>query len=71
MATLPEPQFTASIVISSEHAGLRPHFKGLEHEIYRVLARVHGPAAAGAYAMHMIRASRQWHQQYQELSAEK
>jgi hypothetical protein len=60
MATRPEPQFTASIVISSEHAGLRPHFKDLEHELYRALACCRDSREAKHYLIHIRHVSREW-----------
>lgn len=59
MAIRPEPQFTASIVISSEHAGLRPHFKGLEAEIYHALALCPSAREAKHYLRTMLRTSQQ------------
>jgi hypothetical protein len=71
MATPAERNYTAHLVISSEHAGLKQHFEALENEMYRVLARVNDSAGACAYAMELKRASRRWLQQYEELSGEK
>jgi hypothetical protein len=49
MATESERTWTAHIVISCEHAGLRPHFQELEYEIRHVLARVDDPRKVEDY----------------------
>jgi len=60
MNTPTERNWTAHIVISSEHAGLRPHFQRLEAEMLRVLARTDDPRAACEYARAMRFASIEW-----------
>ena len=40
-----ERNWTANVVIASDHAGLRKYFDGLQAEMYRVLARVDDPRA--------------------------
>ena len=60
MATAREREWTASVVISCEHAGLRPYFKQLEAEIYRVLARVDEPRAVIHYLHALQMASGAW-----------
>lgn len=62
MATMVERNGTAHVVISSEHAGLKPHFKALEAEIYRALARADDPREVVHYLVAMRRASREWRQ---------
>jgi hypothetical protein len=48
------------VVVSCEHAGLRPYFKGLEDEIYRVLARIDEPKEVVAYLSALWNTSREW-----------
>lgn len=62
MATEIERNWTAHVVISCEHAGLRPYFKTLEAEIYRVLAHVDDPRMACKYISDLIHASKTWGQ---------
>ena len=49
----------------AEHAGLRPHFKQLEAEIYRVLARCDDPRAVMHYLSALRMASGAWFGQYE------
>lgn len=60
MKALIERNWTAHLVISSEHAGLKPYFKALEDEMYRVLARVDDPRKIREYLMYLRRASAGW-----------
>ena len=60
MATDVERNWTAHLVISSEHAGLSPEFKALEAEMYRVLARVDDPRAVVLYLRYMRGQSEWW-----------
>lgn len=60
MATDIERNWTAHLVLSSEHAGLRPHFKALEDEIYRVLARIDDPREVRHYLQTIREVSRMW-----------
>lgn len=60
-----ERKWTAHVVIASEHAGLRPHFKQLEAEIYRVLARCDDPRAVMHYLSALRMASGAWFGQYE------
>lgn len=57
MATETERNWTAHLVISSEHAGLKPYFKQLENEMYRVLARVDDPRDVAEYVKWLTRES--------------
>jgi hypothetical protein len=49
MSTRTERGWTAHLVISSEHAGLKPAFKALEDELYHALARIDDPRAVKNY----------------------
>lgn len=60
MATPTERNWTAHLVISTEHAGLRPHFKALEAELYRVLARCDDPRDVMYYLKELRMASGGW-----------
>lgn len=60
MSTTGERNWTAHLVISSEHAGLRPYFKALEDELYRVTARLDEPRRVRDYLHFMRSASRAW-----------
>jgi hypothetical protein len=60
MSTPTERNWTAHLVISSEHAGLKPCFKQLEDEIYRVLAVVDEPRHVKEYLAAMRLASVDW-----------
>src|ERR1700730_2746752 len=53
MSTSSERGWTAHLVLSSEHAGLRPHFKRLEDEFYRALARIDEPRDVRDYIQEM------------------
>jgi len=53
-------RWTANIVCSSSHEGLKPYFKGLEDEIRRVMARVDDPRQIRDYIAHLRLASIQW-----------
>ena len=63
MANRAERNWTAHVVIASEHAGLKPYFKSLEAEIYRVLARVDDPWVVRRYLNWLRLASRDWMEQ--------
>jgi hypothetical protein len=60
MSTPTERNWTAHLVISSEHAGLRPHFKALEAALYRALARIDDPRDVMEYLSLLRRASEAW-----------
>lgn len=60
MATETERNWTAHLVMSSEHAGLRPYFQKLEDEIRRVLARVDDPRWVKDYLIEMRLQSEAW-----------
>ena len=49
MATTGERNWTAQVVVSCEHAGLRPYFKQLEDELRHVLARIDDPRDVKRY----------------------
>jgi hypothetical protein len=55
-----ERNWTAQVVIASDHAGLRPKFKALEDEILHVLARLDEPRQARKYLIAMRLASSEW-----------
>jgi hypothetical protein len=60
MSTPSERNWTAHLVISSEHAGLQPYFKRLEAELYHALARLDEPRRVCDYLHFMRSASRAW-----------
>jgi len=60
MATPRERDWTAQIVISSEHAGLRPYFKQLEGELLHALARIDDPRMVMKYLDSLVTTSRIW-----------
>jgi len=60
MATERERDWSASIVISSEHAGLRSHFKALEAELYHALASIDDPRMVAKYLDSLLTTSRVW-----------
>jgi hypothetical protein len=62
MTTRAERNWTAQIVIASDHAGLKPEFRALENEMYKALSRVDEPREVKHYLMAMRRASREWRQ---------
>ena len=64
MATEVDRNWTAHLVISSEHAGLKPLFKRLEAELYRALARIDDPKLVRAYLQSLIDASAAWSSDY-------
>lgn len=65
MATAPERNWTAHLVISSEHAGLAPYFKELEATMYQVLARVDNPRHVRYFLERIRAASREWLREYE------
>lgn len=67
MKTGGDRNWTAQIVISSDHAGLRPHFKRLEAEVMHVLARVDDPRDVRDYLDMMIMRSKVWGESYDSL----
>lgn len=71
MANKTERNWTAQIVLSSEHAGLRGYFKALEAELIHVLARVDDPVEVGNYLKWLQAKSRQWLQSREALALEK
>jgi hypothetical protein len=60
MAIEVERNWTAQIVIASDHAGLKPVFRAFEGEMFRVLARVDDPRAVVRYLKVLRGASRDW-----------
>lgn len=60
MATKWQRNWTAQIVIASEHAGLRPIFKRLENELYHALAHMDEPTQVREYIMALRVASMEW-----------
>jgi hypothetical protein len=71
MATEVERNWTAHLVISCEHAGLRPHFKALETELFRVLARVDDPREVMRYLRQLCLSSEMWMSIHQARKVEK
>lgn len=71
MATPTERNWTAHLVLSSEHAGLRPYFKALEAEMYRVLARCDDPHDVLRYLETLKRSSQDCLTIMEALRAEK
>ena len=71
MATPTERNWTAHLVISSEHAGLRPYFKELELAMYKVLARVDEPRHVRYYLERLREASREWLREYEAAQPQK
>lgn len=71
MATDVERNWTAHVVLSSEHAGLKPLFKAFENEMYRVLARVNDPNEVRQYLFGLIGQSRDWLTWYGQHEAKK
>lgn len=69
MATQWHRNWTAQIVIASEHAGLAPLFKALEVEMYRVLARVDDPSDVRGYLKAMVKESGVWFDSYEARSS--
>ena len=69
MATQAERNWTAHLVISSEHAGLKPYCRALEDEAYRVLARLDEPKRVKDYLRFMRSASRGWLTAYKAREA--
>jgi hypothetical protein len=67
MSTPTERNWTAHLVISSEHAGLQPVFKRLEAELYRALARIDDPRAVAAYLKFLRGCSNDWLASYSEM----
>lgn len=59
-AVRPERNWTAHVVISSDHAGLRPYFKLLEAEIVRVLARIDDPRDVKRYLVDVVQHSKRY-----------
>jgi hypothetical protein len=64
MATPYERNWTAHLVIASDHAGLRPYFRELETEMLRVLARVDDPREVREYIRALKWASLMWMNKY-------
>jgi len=60
MSTPTERNWTAHVVLSCEHAGLRPYFKELEAELYHVLARVDDPRMVKDYLQVLRERSKAW-----------
>lgn len=55
-----ERNWTAQIVISSDHAGLRPYFKLLEAKLLRVLARIDDPRDVKRFLIDMVQYSKRY-----------
>lgn len=62
MQTKAERNWTAQIVTASGHEGLKPHFRALENEIRRVLARVDDPRDVRTYLESLRMTSETWYQ---------
>lgn len=60
MKTGGDRNWTAQIVVSSEHAGLRPYFKSLEAELMHVLARIDDPHDVRDYLLWMKQSCKAW-----------
>lgn len=60
MKTAVERDWKASLVIACDHAGLKPEFKKLEDEVYRVLARVDDPRWVANYLARLRERSTAW-----------
>lgn len=60
VAHIVERNWTANIVVSSEHAGLRPYFKQLEAELLHALARIDDPRMVMKYLDSLVTTSRVW-----------
>ena len=71
MAATGERNWTAQLVISCDHAGLRPHFKALENEMYRVLARIDDPRRVIAYLDVLMLRSKAWSEAFGALEPRK
>lgn len=63
--------WTAQIVIASEHAGLKPEFRALEDEVRHVLSRVDEPRDVRDYLQFVIRCSGQWLKTHQAIAGSK
>lgn len=55
-----ERNWTAHVVISSDHAGLRPYFKLLEAEVLRVLARIDDPQDVKRFLVDLVQHSKRY-----------
>jgi hypothetical protein len=53
-------RFKATIVLSSDHAGIAQQLRNLEREMYRVICRVDDPRKVRDYLAHVCLASMQW-----------
>jgi len=60
MSIATERNWTAHLVISCEHAGLKPYFKGLEYAMYHALARIDDPIRVREYIAALVWASETW-----------
>lgn len=60
MATNGERDWTAQIVVSFDHAGLRPHGQRLADEIRHVLARIDDPRLVASYLEWLRFESEKW-----------
>jgi hypothetical protein len=60
MANEVERNWTAHLVISSEHAGLKPHFKRLEAAMYHALAVIDDPRDVVQYLRYLQASSAAW-----------
>jgi hypothetical protein len=54
------------LVVSCEHAGLKPTFKALEAELYRVLARIDNPRMVKNYLKWLVNQSRGWLSEFED-----
>lgn len=71
MKTGGDRNWTAQIVLSSEHAGLRPYFKQLEAELMHVLARLDDPKDVRNYLRDMRNESRVWAEYFTSPASKK
>ena len=60
MATQRERNWTANIVIASDHAGLKPEFLRLQTAIYHALARIDDARDVALYLRYLRASSAAW-----------
>ena len=63
--------WTAHLVISSEHAGLRAYFQRLEDEMYRVMAHIDDPREVRDYLEVLRERSKAWAAVFVDSRADK
>lgn len=71
MTTEVERNWTAQVVLASDHAGLKPEFERLQAEMYHVLARIDDPQKVRRYLETLRRASKDWLICHQAIHGEK